>query len=77
MHQNSFKGNLLNYLTEKESNYMSNKKFNNKDCRGDNTNPLRKITETRKCDNIAQPTNQREKVLIGKHIDSFVEKSVL
>ena len=56
---------------------MSNKKFNNKDCRGDNTNPLRKITETRKYDNIAKPTNRREKVLIGKHIDSFVEKSVL
>ena len=41
------------------------------------TNPFRKITETRKCDNCVKLTNQREKVLIGKHIDFSVEKSVL
>ena len=53
------------------------KYFANKDCRGDYTNPLRKITETRKCDNRVKPTAQREKVLIGKHNNSFVEKPVL
>ena len=43
----------------------------------DYINPLRKITEARKCDNCVKPTDQRQKVLIGKHIDSFVEKLVL
>ena len=70
-------GRLLNYLTEQESNYMPNKVFAHKDCRGDYINPLRKITEARKCDNCVNPTDQRQKVLIGKHIDSFVEKLVL
>ena len=39
--------------------------------------PLWKITRTRKCDNCVKPTDQRQKVLIGKNIDSFVEKPVL
>ena len=77
MHKNLFKGSLLNNLTEPESNYMPKKVFSSKFCRGGYTNPLRKLTETRKCDNCAKPTDQREKVLIGKHIDSFVEKPVL
>ena len=68
---------LLYYLTEQENNYMPNKVFVHKDCRGDYTNLLQKIKETIKCDNCVKPTDQREKVSIGKHIDSAVVKSVL
>ena len=46
---------------------MPNKVFVHKDCAGDYTNPLRKITETRKCGDCVKQTDQREKVLIEKH----------
>ena len=68
---------LVNYLTEKDSNYMPNKVFVHKDCAGDYTNPLRKITETRKCGDCVKQTDQREKVLIEKHTDFSVDKSAL
>ena len=60
-------GSVLSYLAEQDSNYMPNKVFVREDCRGDYTNPLRKITETRKCDNCVKPVDQKEKVLIGTH----------
>ena len=60
-------GSILSYLMEQGSNYMPNKVFVREDCRGDYTNTLRKITETRKCGNCFKPTDQREKVLIRTH----------
>ena len=70
-------GSLLNHVTEQESDYIRNKVFAHKECRGDYINPLRKVTGTRKYDNCVKPTGQRQNVLIGENIDSFVEKPVL
>ena len=42
----------------------------------ENNNPLQKITET-KYDNGIEPTDQRESVLIRKHISFSVEKFML
>ena len=52
---------VLNYLIEQEINYMSNKVFAHKDCRGDYTHPLRKIKEITKYDNCVKPADQRKK----------------
>ena len=54
-------GSLLHYYTEQDSNYMPNEVFVDKDCRGNYTNPLRKITGTKKYDNCERETSQREK----------------
>ena len=70
-------GSLLNHLIEQETDFMSNKVLAHKDCKGDYTNLSWKITETRKYDNSVKPTDQREKVLIGKHIVFSAENSVL
>ena len=54
-------GSLLNYLMEEESNYMPNKLFAYKDCRGGCTNLLRKITKTRKYGNCVKPMIREKK----------------
>ena len=44
---------------EQETNYMLNKVFVQKDCRGDSTNPLQKKKEKKKYDNGAKPAAVR------------------
>ena len=62
---------------EEDSNYMPNKVFFDKGCSGDYNNPLQKIIKTKNYGNCVKPTDQSEKVLIGKHIAFSVEESVL
>ena len=41
---------------EDGKNYVPNRVFVHKDCRGDYTNPLQKKAETKKNDNCVKPT---------------------